>query len=282
MPVTTWNTTYIDGKPYLVIDVAKFRIPLDWDPSSNMFIAVASPEGGLGNFPALVRGDDGATPDIDTTINFTALDWDNPTPDYATWSETSANLYRLNLGLHTGRPGDSGSYDLMDADDIAGTPVAGQMIVVNSAADGFEYITPKVGDMYWPAGFNNTPSGNPGYTLGQVSIPPQKFAWRPECAGWCVITGTGADVRVDLLARLNVETAGNIVARGRGIIGQNLAGIPTILASGPPAGSADDYNLVPANSPAIIYFRAERTTGANTFTTTNVDTYFSVRVRPVP
>ena len=116
--MTTWNQTYIDGKPYLVIDVAKFRIPLDWDPSSNMFMAVAAPDGGLGNFPALVRGDDGATPDIDTVINFSALAWNDPTPDYASWTEVSANLYRLNLGLHTGEPGDSGEYNLIDADDL--------------------------------------------------------------------------------------------------------------------------------------------------------------------
>jgi hypothetical protein len=282
VPVTTWNTTYIDGKPYLVIDVAKFRIPLDWDPSSNMFMAVAAPDGGLGNFPALVRGDDGFTPDIDTVINFEAMDWDNPSPDYASWTEVSANLYKLNLGLHTGRPGDSGVYDLMDADDIAGTAVAGQMLVVNSAADGFLYVTPKVGDEFWPAGFNNTPSGQPQYTLGQVSVPPQGFAWRPDCSGWCVITGTGADVRVDLVARLNIESSGNILARGRGMIGQNLAGIPTILASGPVAGSANDYNIIPANTPAIIYFRAERTSGAMTFTTNAVDTWFNVKVRPVP
>lgn len=282
MPVTTWNTTYIDGKPYLVIDVAKFRIPLDWDPSSNMFIAVSAPDGGLGGFPALVRGDDGATPDIDTTINFTALAWNDATPDSASWTELSANLYRLNLSLHTGEPGDSGSYNLIDADDIAGTPVLGKMLVVNAAGDGFEYITPKVGGEYWPAGFANTPSGQPSYTLGTVSIPAQDFDWRPDCSGWCVITGTGADVRVDLVARLNIESAGNILARGRGRIGQNIDGVPTILSSGPPAGSADDYTRVLAGQPAIIYFRAERTTGAQTFTTTNVDTWFNVKVRPVP
>lgn len=282
MAVTTWNTTYIDGKPYLVIDVAKFRIPLDWDPSSNMFFAVSAPDGGLGNFPALVRGDDGATPDIDTAINFEAMDWDDPTPDYATWTETSANVYRLNLGLHTGRPGDSGVYNLADADDLTGTKTAGRMIIVNAAGTGYEYASQRVGDEYWPSAFANTPSGQPQYTLGQVSIPAQDFPWRPDCSGWCVITGTGADVRVDLVARLNIETAGNILARGRGVIGQNLAGIPTILTSGPPAGVVDEYNIIAAGTPAVIYFRAERTSGAQTFTTTAVDTWFNVKVRPVP
>lgn len=262
--------------------MAKFRIPLDWDPSANMFIAVSAPDGGLGGFPALVRGDDGYTPDIDTTINFTALAWDDPTPNSASWTELSANLYRLNLSLHNGEPGDSGSYNLLDADDIAGTPMVGKMLIVNPAGDGFEYITPKVGGEYWPAAFNNTPSGQPQFTLGTVSVPAQEFDWRPDCSGWCVITGTGADVRVDLVARLNIETAGNILARGRGRIGQNIDGVPTILSSGPPAGSDDEYTRVPAGSPAIIYFRAERTTGGQTFTTTATDTWFNVKVRPIP
>jgi hypothetical protein len=262
--------------------VAKFRIPLDWDPSSNMFIAVAAPDGGLGNFPALVQGDDGETPDLDTTINLTALAWDDPTPNSASWTKLAANLYRLNLALHTGAPGDSGSYKLLDADDLVGTPTVGKMIIVNPSADGFEYVTPKVGDAYWPASIANTPSGNPAYTLTPVSIPAQDFDWRPDPEGWCVITGTGDDVRVDLVARLNDQAAGNIVGRGRGRIGQNAEGFATVLTSGPPAGSGDGYNRVPRGVPAVVYLRAERVTGANTFTTTAVDTYFCVKVRPVP
>lgn len=282
MPVTNWNTTYIDGKPYLVIDIAKFRIPLDWDPSSNMFFAVAAPDGGLGGFPALVQGDDGATPDLDTTINFTPLAWNDPTPDSASWTELSANLYRLNLALHKGAPGDPTAFNLIDADDITGTPIAKKILVVNSAGNGFDYAFQAIGDEFWPATFNNTPSGNPSYTLGTVSVPPQPRDWRPDCTGWCVVTGTGTDVRVDLVARLNTETSGNIVARGRGHSGQNTEGFATVLASGPPAGSANGYNKVLANTAATIFFRAERVTGAATFTTTATDTYFNVKVRPVP
>lgn len=282
MPVTNWNTTYINGKQYLVIDVAQFRVPLDWDPSSNMFIAVAAPDGGLGNFPALVRGDDGRTPDIDATINFAALDFDDPTPDSASWSEISNNLYRLNLSLHKGATGSVASYNLIDADDIAGTIGAGKIIVVNSGATGFEYAHPKVGDTFWPATIVNTPSGNAAYTLCQVSVPAQNFDWRPDVSGWCVITGTGADVQVDLIARLNNATSGNIVGRGRGHVGVNSEGFATVLTSGPPAGSADAYNKVSSGAAATIYLRAERQSGSNTFTTSGTGTQFGVRVRPVP
>lgn len=282
MPVTNWSSTFIDGKEYLVIDVAQFRVPLDWDPSSNMFLAVAAPYGGLGSFPALVQGDDGQTPNIDTVINFTVLDWDDPTPSTASWTEISENLYRLNLALHNGPQGDAAAFDLQDADNLVGTMVAGKMIVVDPTASGFIYITPKVGDEYWPATISNTPSGNAAYTLCAVSVPAQGFDWRPEVSGWCVITGTGSDVQVDLIARLNDAASGNIVGRGRGHSGQNTEGFSTVLSSGPPAGSASTYNKVAAGVPAVIYLRAERQSGANTFTTTSAATWFNVKVRPVP
>jgi hypothetical protein len=282
MPLTNWTTTLIDGKEYLVIDVAKFRIPLDWDPSSNMFIAVAAPDGGLGSFPGLVQGDTGPAPAIDPAINFTALPDGDPTPDSASWSEVSTDVYKLNLALHTGPKGDAAAFDLVDADDLAGTPTAGRIIVVNNAANGFVYAPQKVGDEYWPAAINNTPSGNSAYTLCQVSVPAQPFAWRPEVSGWCVVTGTGADVQVDLVARLNDQAAGRILGRGRGRIGQNTEGSATVLVSGPPAGSAVDYNQVAAGSAATIFLRAERQTGSQTFTTVGTAAAFSVRVRPVP
>lgn len=284
MAVSNWNVTFINGKEYLVIDVAQFRIPLEWDPSSNMFIAVAAPTGGLGNFPALVQGDDGATPDIDSVINFEALEPDDPTPDYASWTELSPNVYQLNLGLHKGETGDPGSVTILDATDIAPTPtpIKGDLLVVNASASGFLYQAQKVGDRYLPVAINNTPSGNAAYTLAQVQIPAQRFDWRPVVEGQCVITGTGADVTVDLVVRLSGETGGNIIATGFGPSGQNLTGISTILSSCPPANSNDAYDKVLAGNGVWLYLRAERRTGAATFTTSASTTVFKVKVDPVP
>lgn len=282
MPVTNWTSTTIDGKEYLVIDVAKFRIPLDWDPSSSMFIAVAAPDGGLGSFPGLVQGDPGPAPVIDTTINFTALSDGDPTPDSASWTKTGTNTYKLNLALHKGEKGDAAAFNLVDADDLSGSPVAGRVIAVTSTGRGFEYVTQKAGDEYWPALVNNTPTGNPAYTLCQVSIPAQPWPWRPHVSGWCVISGTGADVQVDLVARLNDQAAGRILGRGRGRIGQNADGSPTVLVSGPPSGSPADYNRIAAGAAATIFLRAERRSGSQTFSTVGSATEFSVRVCPVP
>lgn len=282
MPVTNWTTTTIDGKEYLVIDVAKFRIPLDWDPSSSMFIAVAAPDGGLGSFPGLVQGDPGPAPTIDTAINFTPLAAGDPTPDSASWTKTGTSTYKLNLALHNGAKGDAASFNLVDADDLDGSPAAGKIIVVKAGGVGFEYASQKSGDEFWPALINNTPTGNSAYTLCQVSIPAQPWAWRPQVAGWCVVSGTGADVQVDLVARLNDEAAGKVLGRGRGRIGQNADGSPTVLVSGPPSGSPADHNRIAAGAAATIFLRAERQSGSQTFSTVGSATQFSVRVCPVP
>lgn len=280
MTTINWNITTIDGQEYVVFDVTKFRVPLNWDPSGNFFFAVAVPDGGVGSIPALAQGDDGETPEIDNVINFTALAWDDPTAAFASWTETSPNVYKLNLGLHEGEPGEDGD-TVLDPTDF-GTPTAGQILVVDPAETGFDYQTQKVGDRYIPASLNSTPSGNSAYTLGVVSVPAQDWDWRPEVSGWCVFTGTGADVQVDLIARLDGESAGNEVGRGKGVVGVNSTGIPTVLVDGIPAGSADAYDKVLAGASATIHLRAERQSGAETFTTSNTTTRFKVRVCPVP
>lgn len=287
IPTTTWNLTTIGGIEYLVVDAAQFRIPLDFDPSSNMFIAVASPTGGLGNFPALVQGDPGPPPTIDTTINVTFLAPDDVTANSATWTETSPDVYKLNLVIHTGPQGDPGD-TVLDLDDFTGTPLAGKILVVNPAVDGLQYETLKVGDRYVPATILSTPSGNAAYTLCAVSIPAQDFDWRPEVAGQCVITGTDYNVRVDLVARLDAglggtpEISGNIVGRGFGTPYWVLLPQNTVLSSGPPANASATYDKVAAGVNAVVYLRAERIAGVATFTTAGDQTTFCVWVRPIP
>lgn len=281
MPSTTWNITTIDGVDYLVIDTAKFRVPLDWDASSNMFIAVAAPTGGLGSFPALVKGDTGDPPTLDA-INFTVLEPSDPTADSATWTETSPGTYALNLSLHKGPQGDPGDTIITPSD--FGTPVFKKIPRVNSTLDDFELQTQLVGDRFVPGSFSNAPSGNPNWTLGSVSIPAQDFDWRPQVYGSALVTRTNHDARVDLIARLNDETSGNIVGRGFGRIttGYESLGQVISLISGPPAGASANYDKVTAGYAATVYFRAERQAGTSTFTTSGDTTHFGVRVCPIP
>lgn len=286
MTVTNWQRTFIDGKEFLVIDVAKFRIPLEWDPSSNMFIAVAAPDGGLGNFPALVQGEPGDTPSIDNTIDFTSLEFDDPTPEFASWSEIAENVYQLSLGLRKGEKGDDGD-TVLDPNDY-GTPVAGRLLRVKADLSGFELIAPKVGDRYVPAAVANAPTGNAAYTLAQIPVDAQPFDWRPSVVGQAIFTGTGDDVGVDLVARLqttgtvNGETAGPIVGRGFGPIGTNAMQIATVFSGMPPANSSSTYDKVLAGNTATIWIRGERRTGANTFSTDDDTSFFGVRVSPIP
>lgn len=286
MPITNWNTTVIDGKDFLVIDVAKLRIPLDWDPSSNVFIAVAAPTGGVMDYPALVQGDAGVTPDIDTVINFTALDPGDATPDSASWTETSPNVYKLNLALHTGQDGADGN-TVLDVGDFTGAAPR-KMIVLNDAGTDFILQTQKVGDRFIPGSINNTPSGNPGYTLCAVGITAQDFDWRPRVEGQCIFTPTASDTVIDLIVRLGTvgistpETSGNIVGIGYGPIGVNAAQISTVLSDGPAAGSVDTYDKVLAGNTATLYLRGERRGGTGTFTSSNSTTRFKVKVEPIP
>lgn len=293
MPVTNWNTTTIDGKEYLVIDSAQFRVPLDWDPSSNMFIAVAAPSGGLGNFPALVKGDSGKHAEIDDTINLTLLEFDDPTPDSADWTtitppdDTTAGVYQLNLTIHKSEPGADGTTSL-DLDSIDGDVLPKRMIVVNATSDGFEYQSQKIGDRYYPVSISAAPSGNSAYTLCPIGIAAQDFDWRPECDGECVVTGTGADLLVDYVVRLQVgltsaETSGNVVARALGNTGQNPP--PHVLGPITPAdltAGGADFDKVPAGSPATLWFRIERQSGSDTFTTSSTRTTARVRVAAIP
>jgi len=280
MPVTGWTEQTIGGVDYLVISTANFQIPLDWDPASNMFIAIAAPDGGVGGLPALAQGDPGAAAVLDTPVNLTALNYGDPTPDSATFTTLSPGVYQLNLTLHKGPPGAAGTTTVTGASDVFGTPLPGQILVVDIDADGLVYANPLVGDRYVPATILPTPSGNSVFTLCSVAVPAQSFDWRPQVSGQSVITGTGTDVQVDLIARLNDPNAGNIVGRGFGLPG--VGPMVNTLTSGPPAASADTYDKIPAGSAATIYLRAERQTGTNTFTTSASTTSFCVRVQPIP
>ena len=282
-PATNWNVTTINGVQYLVISTAEFMVPLDWDPSSNMFIAVAAPNGGLGNFPALVQGAPGTAATLDNTINFTALAYSDPTPDSASFTTLGTGYYQLNLALHVGAPGASGTTSLIyptQASDLVGTAAAGQIIVVNPTANGFVFAPQLCGDRFTPTTIANTPSGNPTYTLCSVGVPAQLFDWRPQVSGYCVVTGTDATPQVDLIARLNNATGGNEVGRATQAAAINP---PThVLSTGPPPGSADTYDRVYAGNAATIYLRAERQSGSGTFTTASATTRFSVTVNPIP
>jgi hypothetical protein len=290
MPTTNWNLTTIEGVEYLVIDTAQFRIPLDFDPGSNMFIAVAAPTGGLGAFPALVQGDVGPAPELaDPSTTVTFLEPDDVTPDSAEWVETAPGVIQFQLVIHKGPQGEPGD-TVLDVNDF-GVPLAGKILVVNEDLDALEYTTEKVGDRFVPSSMIAVPSGNPLYTMAAVSVPAQDFDWRPQVEGQATLTAAAGDSRYDLIARLDAgtggtpETSGPIVARAFGTTFGGW-GMPTaqtqVLSASPPAAASATYDKVLQGNAAVIYFRAERQSGTGTISTSSSTSNFCVRVRPIP
>lgn len=282
MPVTTWNTTTIDGERYLVIDMAKLRVPLDRDPNGFVFLAVSAPDGidgdALFSYPALAQGDPGAAATIDADVNITVLEYDDPTADSASWTALAPGVYQYSTTLRKGPTGADGSPTILGSTDLVGTPLAGKLIAVNSTADGAVYVSQKVGDWYNPATINDTPSGNPAYTLCTVPVPAQPNDWRPTVQAQTIVTAAGGtDVITDLVARLNT-TGGNEIGKCFGVTATERL----ILTAGPPTGSPDGWDRVAAGVPANILVRAERRSGANTFTTQATTTRVRVKADPIP
>jgi hypothetical protein len=282
MPITNWNTAVIDGQRYLVVDIAKLRIPLDWDPSSNVFLAVCAPDGidgdALFNHPGLVKGDNGDPPIITTDVGLTVLEYDDPTPDSAQWSELSPNTYKYITTQRKGPQGDTGTVVLHLADDLAGDLTPGDTIIVNTSGNGFQIVGRQVGDWYLAGSVLPTPSGNPTFTMCTIPVPPQKFDWRPYCDAM-TIADAGIDITVitDLVARLG-SASGNELARCFGTTFKERL----ILAGGPPTDSPDDWDRVPANTAANILFRVERRSGFTSATTSATTTRCRVKVDPIP
>lgn len=287
MAVTNWNVVVRNGRRWLIVDVAQFQIPLDWDPSSNMIIAIAAPDGGFGAFPGLVKGDDGPAPQL-VAGAFNALAATDPTPDSYNITQTGVTpqggpIYRVDVALHKGANGTPGGTVLHTATDLSGTAVPLKSIMVlNSTSDGFVYQSQKVGDRYYPATIVGAPSGQSVFTVATVSVPGQPNDWRPEPGGWTVVTGDGADIAVDYVARLSA-TSGNDIGRATQRAGQYPA--THTLMGGCPPNIADGYDRVAAAAATTstnIYFNVEKQSGANSFTTQASTTRAWVKVRPIP
>ena len=279
----SWPTT-ADEQYYRFEGIVDIPI----DPTTGVAVLLLRPQGGSAGegIPAIEKGDPGTPADIHETINFTELAWNDPTPASMTWTEltpgtsTTPGLFQLNAALHAGPPGEDGTTSI-DLDSVGGSAAAGKLLRVNSAVDGFEYASAGIVDRWIPATINNTASGSPNSTLATVSIPSNTydFDWRPIVHAQTIITPDGSNVSVDLVARLNGETSGNIVARCFGLGGGNPERLT--LTAAPPAGSAATFDKVLANAAATIHLRTERQSGSDTYTTSASTTLFSVQVMRV-
>lgn len=280
------TSAWTDDDQYFIWQ-GKVQIPKTYDPTTKSAIILLGPEEGVADIPALAKGDPGQPATIDPAINFTVLEYDDPTADSAEFStltpgtETTAPVYRLNLALHKGAPGAAGTSSILSASDITGTSTDGYIVAKKAGEAKAEWVPQKVGGQYWPASISNT-SGTDGQnrTLCSVSIPAQPFDWRPRVFGQVIIAGT-ANTRVDLIARLNDATAGDIVGRAYGQVGATPPA--AVLVSGVPAGSANTVGRVAAGASATLYLRAEQQASTtDSYSTAGVSTSFLVEVAPIP
>lgn len=285
MTTPTPEVVTVDGEEFWQWKTV-LRVPKNWTPESGVFIAVAPP-GGIANFPAAAKGDNGLTPSF-RNIDVTELAHDDPTPMSASFaivspgSATVAPVYDLELTLRAGEPGAAATMNLLDADDLDADPIAAGYIFAVKSVDGVysvELVAQKAGNTYWPTAvsvLDNATGSNP---LASVTIPAQPWPYRPVCHGQVELAPNGADVQVDLVARLNA-TNGAVIARGLGLAGgarQILA-----LAAAPPVNSVAGLGEVAAGVSQVIYFRAEQVgSGLSTYDTIDGRALFSVDVKPV-
>lgn len=262
------------------------RIPRTFDPTSKAAVIMLGPPGGVAQIPALAKGDPGKHAEIDPVIIFNTLEWDDPTGDSAEWttvvagSDTVSPRYQLTLNLHKGAPGTAVDPVILDASDLTGIATDGYVLAKTVGANTVQFVAQRVGDQYWPASISNT-SGTDGQnrTLASITIPAQPFNYRLRVFGQCTISGT-ANTRVDVLARLNNATSGDVIARSYGQAGATPP--PNILVSGVPAGSASTVGRVLAGATAVVYLRAEQQASTtDAYTTSASTTSFMVEVAPV-
>lgn len=262
------------------------QILMPVSPETGAPVLYLRPNGGIGQaIPAVEQGAPGKHAQLDTAINYTELAYNDPTPASASFTvltpptDDTPGVYKLNLKVHAGSPGSNGSTTLTTG-AISGTPVFKKIPQINSAGTGFEYTVQKVGGRHQPASINNTASGNANATLGVVSIAAgtYDFDYRVEVEAQTIVTATGPNCSVDLVARLNGETGGNDIGRCFGVGGTKDR---LIIAGGFAAGNADGWDRVAAGQGCTVHLRTEQQSGSDSYTTSATTTRFRVKVRPI-
>lgn len=274
----------IDGKEWLEVDLAKFRMPLDWNPDSGYYLLIAPPAGGIGGFAALAKGDPGFSPTIQLE-SVSELPSDHPTPGTGSMrliseaTDVAGPIYGLSLAIRRGAAGLPGAAIVSPTD--YGTPVVGQMLVVKNGGTEFELVQPKFGGRHIPAAVEAVPGGTTSspFTTAVVEVPPNLYMrdYYVQPHGTCQISSIGL-VRVDLVARFGAVD-GPIIGICHGMSGTKDR---LIITPGPEAGSADSVGRVAAGQGALIFFNTERQAGINSYSAGEDYMRYSVEVFPAP
>ncbi|MHA7703391.1 hypothetical protein ACX9NE_26740 [Mycobacterium sp. ML4] len=282
MPVEPWPTVVVGGKEYWEVD-GKFRVAKESDPNAQVLILIGTPNGGIANVGPLVKGDPGQHAEIDETIDFTALEPEDPTPDSMSWTtitppdDDTPGVYRLVAALHKGAKGDDGD-TVLDPNDFD-TPLAGQILVVNDAVDAFVLQNQKIATRHLPTAFTSVADSSGKATVATVSIPAKTHDYRVIVAAQVIVTGSsGPNVSVDLLCRMGDAVTGNVVARCFGVGG---AQDRLTIVSSSPANSNDAFDKVTAGNAKDFYLRTERASGSDSYNASDSTMLYEVWAIPV-
>ncbi|MGB3484029.1 MAG: hypothetical protein WBB07_17660 [Mycobacterium sp.] len=281
----------VDGEEYWQLK-ALLRVKKHWRPEDGVMVAFAPP-GGVASFPALAQGAPGLPPTFrEPTV--VELDPEDPTPASLLFNlvtpgtAETAPLYDVELTIHRGDAGEDGTLTILTADDFDDTGAqAGYVLALKSDGaggyNGVEAMSLKVGNMYWPTTINVLSNVSGSNALATVVIPAQQFGYRLCVEGQQIISPDGADVQVDLVARLGGTGTGDgsldglVIARGQGLSGgavQNL-----IFSPSPPVGSTSGFGEVADGAGRAVFIRCEQVgSGTDTFDTVSGRGLFSVRV----
>lgn len=273
------------GGNWVVLGMSELAFRVEDDGTiSNLFLAAASPQGGLprgvSNYPALLRGPAGYAPTL-VMGTFTALAPDDPTEEFfdiqriADPTEVSGAVYQVNAALKRGVPGEDGAA-LITPDDY-GTPVYGQVLSVAAGEETFELTYPKVGGLHLPTSISSAPGGSTAevtMAVFDVSAGVYNFDWVPDVSGNAVTIASSTDCQVDLIVRKDDETGGNIVGRGVGLPG--VTKWQPNIVSGVESGT----NVVTAGAATTIYVRTKRMSGSATYEAANTTARFQMRATP--
>lgn len=270
----SWPTT--DDGLWYIFD-GKVFMPVG--PSTGAPVLMLRPQGGIAQgMPAVADGPPGAAAALQTgPIPFTELAHSDPTPGGISVTEVSPGLYALSGALHSGADGASGTTSI-DLTTIGGTPVAGQLIKVNSSANGFVFTPLPIAERYVAASIADTAAGNAISLLTTIPIPNKLFDYRVMVTGHTIVTQNGgSNVVVNLVAHLGTA-GGNTIAQCDGIGGTERL----LFSSAPPAGAADLFDRVPAGSGTTnVYIRTEQVSGSNTYTTSHTTSRFAAWAIPI-
>lgn len=267
------------GGKWLVLGMSELAFRIEDDGRiSNLFLAAAAPQGGLprgvSNYPALAKGDPGPSPSL-VLGSFEELAYNDPTPGRLTIEQlvaatsVSGPVYEINGALHGGQPGAPGAAIVKPSD--YGTAQYGQHLSVAAGEATFELTHPKVLGVHLPGLISNVLAAAEEATMAtfEVAAGTYKNAWRPSLRGNAITIHSGAG-QVDLIARLNSDTGGDIIARGCGVPSVTV-GQPNLITR-----VESGTGIVPAGAAATIYVRTKRMGGSISYAASNTTAAFEM------